>query len=109
MSTDTGGEPPPGGEIESDGAPPGRGSGAPGRSYSDRLKANVNYNQRLKRNVLEITLERTEKDADLNVGNECMERVMKSIGIDLNQTVGFQTKYRGRFSIMSVWFEPGVS
>ena len=29
-------------------------------SYSDRLKTNVRYDQRLKRNVLEITLEKTQ-------------------------------------------------
>ena len=76
--------------------PPGGGSevinggGAPavlGRSYSDKLKTNVNYNQRLKRNVLEITLERTEKDADLNVGDECKGRVLKSIGVNMRWKV----------------------
>ena len=71
-------QPPPGGGG-------GKSEGGPGRSYSEKLKTNVNYNQRLKRNVLEISLERTEKDANLNVGEECMERVMTSIGIDINQ------------------------
>ena len=66
--------------------------GGQGRSYSDRLKTNVNYNQRLRRNVLEISLEKTDDEADLNVGDECLERVMKSIGIDLSLVVGFQTK-----------------
>ena len=95
-------QPPPGGGG-------GKSEGGPGRSYSEKLKTNVNYNQRLKRNVLEISLERTEKDANLNVGEECMERVMTSIGIDINQPVGFQTKYRGNFIIMSVWFQPDVN
>ena len=44
-----------------------------GNSYSEKLKANVNYNQRLKRNILEISLEKTEDNADLNVGSECLE------------------------------------
>ena len=87
------GQPPPGG----------------GKSYSDKLRTNVNYNQRLKRNVLEISLEKTEDDADLNVGENNMERVMSSLGIDMNLVVGFQTKYRGKFIIMSVWFEPSVN
>ena len=50
-------------------------------SYADRLKTNVNYNQRLKRNVLEIMLEKTEKDADIFVDQNCVARVCKSIGI----------------------------
>ena len=83
--------------------------GGLGRSYSEKLKTNVNYNQRLKRNVLEISLEKTEEDADLNVGDECLERVMTSIGINLSSVMGFQTKYRGKFIIMSVWFDPSVN
>ena len=92
---------------DSGGVPQSGGQG--GRSYSERLKANVNYNQRLKRNELEITLEKTEKDADLNVGDACLERVLKSIGVNVSQVEGYQTKYRGKYSIMSVWMEPGVN
>ena len=33
-----------------------------GDSYAERLRTNVNYDQRLKRNVLEIVLEKTGKD-----------------------------------------------
>ena len=83
--------------------------GGPGRTYSDKLKTNVNYNQRLKRNILEISLEKVEDEADLNIGNECLERVMTSIGIDMNLVMGFQTKYRGKFIIMSVWFDSSVN
>ena len=102
MAMDTGGgQPPPGGGNIS--------AGGPVRSYSEKLRTNVNYNQRLKRNLLEISLERTEKDADLNVGIDCMERVMTSVGIDPALPVGFLTKYRGNFIIMSVWFEPSVN
>ena len=85
-----------------DNSPPDPGGGndyakGAGSTYSDKLKANVNYNQRLKRNVLEISLEKTEEEADLHVGNDCLERVMKSIGIDMNLVMGFQTKFRGKF------------
>ena len=36
-------------------------------SYVDRSKTNVSFDQRLKRNVLEITLEKTEKDSNMDV------------------------------------------
>ena len=91
---------------------PGGGHGSDsktGNSYSEKLKANVNYNQRLKRNILEISLEKLEENANLNVGSECFERVMNSLGIDLNSVMGFQTKHRGNFIIMSVWFEQSVN
>ena len=83
--------------------------GGPVRTYSEKLKTNVSYSHRLKRNILEISLEKIEDEADLNVGDECLERVMRSIGIDMSLVMGFQTKYRGKFSIMSVWFDPSVN
>ena len=54
--------------------------GGPGRAYSD--------NQCLKRNILKISLEKVEDEADFNVGNECLEKVMTSIGIDINLVMG---------------------
>ena len=42
-------------------------------SYADRLKANVSYNERLKRNILEITLEKAEKEAEMVIDQECVE------------------------------------
>jgi hypothetical protein len=36
-------------------------------SYSERLKPNVRYDQCLKRNVLEIALEKADPTVDLNV------------------------------------------
>ena len=36
-------------------------------SYANRLKTIVNFSQRLKRNNLEITLERTNKEVDMDV------------------------------------------
>ena len=41
-------------------------------SYADRLKTNVNYDQRLKRNVLEIFLEKIEKEAEMVLDQECV-------------------------------------
>ena len=55
-----------------------------GKSYSDRLKTNVRYDQRLKRNVLEITLEKTNNDAAIDeVSPEDIARVLKTLGIDI--------------------------
>ena len=52
-------------------------------SYADRLRTNVKFDQRLKRNVLEITLEKTFKEADLLIGPESVDRLLKSIGMDV--------------------------
>ena len=79
-------------------------------SYSDRLKTNINFNQRLKRNILEITLERTNKDAEMKIDQEEISRVFKTLGIDIvSQVEGYQVHYKGRNSVISVWMPPGVN
>ena len=87
-------------------------AGAQSKStYSDRLKTNVRFDQRLKRNVLEITLEKTDNNADLDdVGQEAIARVLKTLGIDIAaQTQGYQVHYKGKVSIVSVWMCAGIN
>ena len=56
------------------------GGGAPrGVSYADRLRTNVSYDQRLKRNVLEIVLEKTEKDAEMVLDQDCVAKIITKI------------------------------
>ena len=77
-------DPPPTG-----GGPPARdeqrgtGSNQERTSYSDRLKTNVRFDQRLKRNILEITLEKSDPTVDIDVGQEDIARVFKTLGIDI--------------------------
>ena len=82
-----------------------------GKSYSDRLKTNVRYDQRLKRNVLEITLEKTNSETEMiDVRDEDIARVFKTLGIDIvSQVQGSQVHYKGKFSVISVWMVQGVS
>ena len=79
-------------------------------SYSDRLKTNVRYDQRLKRNVLEITLEKTDAEVESDtIGQNAIARVFNTLGIDIKtQVEGYQVHYKGRNSIISVWMAAGV-
>ena len=81
------------------------------QSYSERLKTNVRFDQRLKRNILEITLEKTDSEANLaDVKDEDIARVLRSLGIDIaGQTQGYQVHYKGRISIISVWMCAGIN
>ena len=79
-------------------------------SNSKKLKTNVRYDQRLKRNILEIQLERCKKEADLNIAEEDLVRVFRTLGIDiLNHITGWQIQYRGAFAIISVWIASGIN
>ena len=71
-------------------------------SYADRLKTNVRHDQRLKRNVLEITIEK-EKEVRIELDPATVARIMHSIGLDIgNQVEGYQIIY-GKVCIISVW------
>ena len=79
-------------------------------SYSDRLKANVRFDQRLKRNVLEITLEKTSIEADAEVSQEAIAKVFKTLGINIETEVeGSQVHFKGMTSVISVWMKAGVN
>ena len=79
-------------------------------SYSDKLKTNIRYDQRLKRNILEITLEKTDSDASIDIDGEDVARVAKTLGIDVaSQTQGYQIQFKGKFSVISMWMVQGLS
>ena len=54
---------------------PGGGPTQTANSYAQRLRTNINYDQRLKRNKLEITAEKTEKDSEIILSQESIARV----------------------------------
>ena len=79
-------------------------------TYADRLKTNVKYDQRLDRNILEIVLEKTEREADYDIPQESIARVFRTIGIDIEKHVeGYQVHSKGRNSLISVWVLPDIN
>ena len=100
-----------GGDGVSIGVGSGKDPQASKMSYSDRLKTNVRYDQRLKRNVLEITLEKTENDATIDdVDADAIARVFKTLGIDIaKQVKGSQVHYGGEQVLsLSGWWQVSV-
>ena len=80
----------------------------PQETYADRLKTNVRWDQRLKRNVLEITLEKSDKNSDswVDLDPESTARLLMVLGIDIkSQVQGCQVKQR----VLSVWMVDGIS
>ena len=75
-----------------------------GKSYADKLKTNVRFDQRLNRNVLEIVLEKTDHDSDLEISQDNIVNVFKTIGISIEKHVeGYQLHSKGKISLISVW------
>ena len=78
-------------------------------SYADRLKTNVKYDHRLKRNILEITIEKHNKDMRVEMSDELIARILRSVGIDVAKELeGFQITY-GKVCIISAWMSAGIS
>jgi hypothetical protein len=100
-------KPPDGGKAEGQGRDTAPTNIIP-TSYADRLKTNVRYDHRLKRNVLEITIEKSDKDARIDLEPGMVARILNSIGLDIgNQVEGYQIFY-GRVCLISVWVVQGV-
>lgn len=96
-------------DIQDPGGGPNHGGGLH-PTYAERLKTNVNYDQRLKRNVLEVVLERIDRDAEMVLDEQCVARLLRSIGMDVEtQVEGYQIHHHGRSSMISVWAMKGLN
>ena len=87
------------------------GQAAPLSSYADRLRSNISFSQRLNRNILEITLEKIDKQkSSEEISDENVATVFRTLGIDISiQLEGYQIQYRGSYSVLSVWFKQGIN
>ena len=87
--------------------PPNPGTGHPAPKpglYSDRLKTNITWDNRLKRNVLEITLEK-EEESFTDIGSESIARLFKTLGINIETEIeGYFQKSRS----IQLWLANGV-
>ena len=71
-------------------------------SYADRLKTNIRHDQRLKRNVLEIEIEKLDSETEIILDQACVLRLLTSIGMNpQTQLKGYQIMY-GRTVTLSV-------
>ena len=78
-------------------------------SYADRLKTNVKYDHRLKRNILEVMIEKDNKDVRVEMSDDLIARILRSVGIDVAKELeGFQITY-GKVCIISAWMSAGIS
>ena len=73
-------------------APVGAAQAAP--TYSESLRSNVKFDQRLKRNVLEICLEKAERDTEIILNGDTIARVLRSLKMSIETELeGVQVQY----------------
>ena len=79
-------------------------------SYADRLKTNIKFDQRLKRNVLEINIEKEENEIEVVLDQNVVAKLTKSLKMDVSSEMeGYQTKFTKYGAIISVWCRQGVN
>ena len=87
---------------------PGGGKGPP--SYASRVKSTINKHQKLDRNVLDIIIEKNNKDQIIHLNGDEVARVCTLVGIHVGgETEGYQVNYSGKVITLSVWAKPAVS
>ena len=67
--------------------------------------------RRLNRNILEISLEKFDKQiTSQEVSDENVATLFKTLGIDIVvQLEGYQIQNKGSYSVISVWFKQGIN
>ena len=78
-------------------------------SYADRAKMNIRYNQKLKRNVLEIEVEKDKVENEVILSEETMVKLLNKIHLNINSHVeGYQVSYGRKKSKIEVLCKPGL-
>ena len=79
-------------------------------SYADRAKMNVRFDQRLKRNVLDIDVEKKDVKDEMFLNQDVVAKLLKNIGMDIEGEVeGYQVTYGGRSGKIAVLCKTGIN
>ena len=79
------------------------------QSYADRARMNVRFDQRLKRNVLDIDVEKENTDDEMFLDQDRIAKLCSNIGMKIDTDVeGYQISYRGKYGKIAVWCKEGI-
>ena len=79
-------------------------------SYADRAKMNVRFDQRLRRNVLDIEVEKKDVADEMFLNQDVVAKLLKNIGMNIESEVeGYQVTYGGRSGKIAVLCKTGVN
>ena len=78
-------------------------------SYADRAKLNVRFDQRLRRNVLEIEVEKDKEDDEMILAEDTIANLLNKIKLNIYSHVeGYQVSYGRKKSKIEVLCKPGL-
>ena len=83
--------------------------GGRSQSYADRAKMNIRYNQKLKRNVLEIEVCKDSDKDEVILSEETIAKLLSKIKMNIHSHVeGYQVSYGRKRSKIEVLCKPGL-
>ena len=86
------------------------GGSKPPSSYANRVKISLNKYEKLKRNVLNINMEKKNEHRFVTFNGESVALICESVGVKPGlETEGYQVQYRGKNIIVSVWLKHAIS
>ena len=78
-------------------------------SYAERAKMNVRYDQKLKRNILEIEVEKEDIQDEMILTEATIANLLRKIQIDINSHVeGYQVSYGRKKSKIEILCKSGI-
>ena len=81
----------------------------PMTSYADKAKMNVRFDQRLKRNVLDIEVEKNDARDEMFLDQSVIAKLLRNIGMNIEAEVdGYQVAYGGKTGKIAVLCKTGV-
>ena len=84
-------------------------SGGQFTSYAERAKMNIKYSQRLKRNILEIEVEKENEEDEMILSDETIATLLNKLRLNINSHVeGCQVNYGRKKSKIEVWCRAGL-
>ena len=78
-------------------------------SYADKAKVNVRYDIRLKRNVLDIEVEKKDAQDEMFLDQGVVDKLLKNIDVDNRDVEGYQVTYGGKTGKIAVLFKTGIT
>ena len=80
-------------------------------SYADKAKMNVRFDQRLKRNVLDIEVEKKDIQDEMFLNQDVVAKLLQNLGMDTSvgkDVDGYQVTYGGKSGKIAVLCKAGI-
>ena len=77
-------------------------------SYADRAKMNIRFNQKLKRNVLDIEVVKESDEDEMILNEDTIAKLLNNLRLNISHVEGYQVSYGRKKSKIEVLCKAGL-